>query len=903
MAFTPATLGIIVQPIGGGGMRFVSYRSDDSIATVSSSDYFTAGESYGLRLSDLIFVSPVTGTTEPFILVVSAVDSDGNVTATQTAFDAELTALAGLDKSEGNFIVGNGTTWTVESGATARASLGLGSAAVASLLDEDDMASDSATAVPSQQSVKAFAERGVRHFSTMTALKAASSSTSKVDYLTASGQEGIFVPTAGDYSAAVTLDTYEGMYAKADDSASSSLGLVRQFSGPPKASWFGITPAATSNSARLVSASKVALLANQRVIDIGDTDIPLDSVPDIHATANVRFVGKARFTDYQPFYRFVGGRSDRSPALSAANDSRPEKHFWRANAAFRRGETINIVIFGDSTWTEAQNTDIAHQNLKVNRLRAWAMRQWPGVTINVINRAIGGRSFDHWDQVDAGLDSATLTASYSWFSQGNTWISQIAPAYSATNPAIHLVVIGFGRNHNTGPDIADLTGIRDALSPTCDLLWEVAGPPSLTKDPDGYQASWWANQIATGGLVRTFAQYYDHAIIDTQRWVLAHVFDFDIRASAVLAAVETFTPTGTPSADTTSATQCFAGQALITFDGTNWGANDVLQVGIAGGGISGASYLQISKTGGNYGFQWKAVSTGSLNSGSVVNSGVSIPSSSTKLVVEFNDGVVSVWDTENASATTSMAPIYTARFVGKTSLFYPYVYVRNGSGTATLVLSQVRFRHGYPVTYAGSVTDQELFETGSYVGGNAINHETSILDTVLDSLWKTLRGNAVPELPSYRKAGPVYVPASTTETEAAAVTIPGYNFVAKGCAATFEGTCTFLANGNTKKVYLKLTDGTTTTTIASYSGTQSGGYVMIRGRMVVDNALPDTAWVRFKGEVVTTAAITPFNTALRIDNGAGTTRFLIDETLKLTMEGSGTSAEIALQDFEWKRVA
>jgi len=41
------------------------------------------------------------------------------------ALDADLTAIAGLANTDGNFIVGNGTTWVVESGATARASLGL----------------------------------------------------------------------------------------------------------------------------------------------------------------------------------------------------------------------------------------------------------------------------------------------------------------------------------------------------------------------------------------------------------------------------------------------------------------------------------------------------------------------------------------------------------------------------------------------------------------------------------------------------------------------------------------------------------------------------------------------------------------------------------------------------------
>ncbi len=41
------------------------------------------------------------------------------------AYDADLTAIAGLAKTNSNFIVGNGTTWVAETGATARTSLGL----------------------------------------------------------------------------------------------------------------------------------------------------------------------------------------------------------------------------------------------------------------------------------------------------------------------------------------------------------------------------------------------------------------------------------------------------------------------------------------------------------------------------------------------------------------------------------------------------------------------------------------------------------------------------------------------------------------------------------------------------------------------------------------------------------
>lgn len=74
------------------------------------------------------------------------------------AYDADLSAIGALAKTDGNVIFGNGTTWVAESGATARASLGLGSAAVAALIDDDTMATATDTNVPSGESVKAYAD-------------------------------------------------------------------------------------------------------------------------------------------------------------------------------------------------------------------------------------------------------------------------------------------------------------------------------------------------------------------------------------------------------------------------------------------------------------------------------------------------------------------------------------------------------------------------------------------------------------------------------------------------------------------------------------------------------------------------------------------------------------------------
>lgn len=106
------------------------------------------------------------------------------------AYDAQLADIAGLTPTDNGVIIGNGANFVVESGATLKTSLGLtigtdvqaydadlaaiagltsaankipmfsgsGTATTIDFKDEDNMASDSATAVPSQQSVKAYVD-------------------------------------------------------------------------------------------------------------------------------------------------------------------------------------------------------------------------------------------------------------------------------------------------------------------------------------------------------------------------------------------------------------------------------------------------------------------------------------------------------------------------------------------------------------------------------------------------------------------------------------------------------------------------------------------------------------------------------------------------------------------------
>lgn len=75
--------------------------------------------------------------------VTSAVQTQlNNLSSGKQAADADLTAIAALANTNGNFIVGNGSAWVAESGATARASLSLGALALLSSVAAGQIAAD-----------------------------------------------------------------------------------------------------------------------------------------------------------------------------------------------------------------------------------------------------------------------------------------------------------------------------------------------------------------------------------------------------------------------------------------------------------------------------------------------------------------------------------------------------------------------------------------------------------------------------------------------------------------------------------------------------------------------------------------------------------------------------------------
>jgi len=145
-----------VTSVGGTG----TVNGITLTGTVTSTGNLTLGGS----LSNVSLSSQVTGT----LPVANGGTGSTTASAARTAlglaigtdvqaYDADLTTLGGLAKTDGNFIVGDGTTWVVESGATARTSLGLGTMATETASNYLTTASAASTYQPLDSDLTAIA--------------------------------------------------------------------------------------------------------------------------------------------------------------------------------------------------------------------------------------------------------------------------------------------------------------------------------------------------------------------------------------------------------------------------------------------------------------------------------------------------------------------------------------------------------------------------------------------------------------------------------------------------------------------------------------------------------------------------------------------------------------------------
>ena len=126
----------------------ITVSVDAKLTELATMDQNTANSLADLTQAEVQILDGATLTTTELNYV------DGVTSAVQTqidgkqASDADLTAIAALAKTDGNIIVGDGSTWVAENGATARTSLGA-QAAAADLTTLSSMQSGAATELAS----------------------------------------------------------------------------------------------------------------------------------------------------------------------------------------------------------------------------------------------------------------------------------------------------------------------------------------------------------------------------------------------------------------------------------------------------------------------------------------------------------------------------------------------------------------------------------------------------------------------------------------------------------------------------------------------------------------------------------------------------------------------------------
>lgn len=129
-------------PASNGGFYYVQNATSGAF-TVTVIPAGGTGVVLTQGYAALIFINPTSITAE-FMGPVMATDGSAILengallSATYQAKNANLTAIAALAVTDGNFMVGNGSTWVAESGSTARSSLGLGSLATKSTINNSD---------------------------------------------------------------------------------------------------------------------------------------------------------------------------------------------------------------------------------------------------------------------------------------------------------------------------------------------------------------------------------------------------------------------------------------------------------------------------------------------------------------------------------------------------------------------------------------------------------------------------------------------------------------------------------------------------------------------------------------------------------------------------------------------
>ena len=218
----------------------------------------------------------------------------------------------------------------------------------------------------------AAASVNIRNVDDRTALKALNTSVTTLAFLREDGREGLFKWTSGDFSSLITADPQEGLYIKADASASSAGAWVRQ--GPWAA--YGVRPEWFGAAADGITDDLVAMRAALKMgftVALSKADYKVTG-PLLITTTGQRIVGQGRGYGYgRPDY-FARDFRAVSRIIGAGTFPRRvlTRRKYRASAADPTDDAMSAIMeihadgvsFEDwCVWLNCDYTNLSHTNL------------------------------------------------------------------------------------------------------------------------------------------------------------------------------------------------------------------------------------------------------------------------------------------------------------------------------------------------------------------------------------------------------------------------------------------------------------------------------------------------------------------------------------------------------------
>ncbi|MFP1634078.1 hypothetical protein ACLB6G_20300 [Zhengella sp. ZM62] len=527
-------------------------------------------------------------------------------------------------------------------------------------------------------------------------------------------------------------------------------------------------PEVTNNNAALAAAAKTAKFHGGNQVQLLD-DAPVTTEVLLGDVADATFVGKEEHDITGLYYnrpnrKWVTPQNRGNPYAFLGGDVIPSEHLLRLNRAAAWNGEIKVAIFGDSLGTYRPGDGFGRMDLKVEAYRSALSKAFPGVTVTLNNFSIGGQTFDDWDKTGTDLAAAGVTLSdYPWFTTaGNTWISYVEAF------APDLVIVAFGQN-NAGTNllVTELKDIADEIeswTTVPSIVWETT--LSQSAQYSGSSTEDRINRLdGVAGLTRSYARYRNHGVIDMHRMGCLAVSGFDPRLSGE------FGPgvSPTPAATTNSTEAAMNWRVVIEYDASSWtnGSADYIRVRTGSG--TGADYVQVKKlAGGTWQVLWNGGYSGGIVSDFENTSYTAATSSTSKIVFEVNDDMVTVYDDDTSTGAGKEA-IWSGPVVRNGGLTVPYVTV---SSLTNIPLDSVTFYHGRPRVAIPTINDSLMWTppSNTWKGMTTINHPSAVASPYIYRLaleqinWRTaladtrtIVGSGTPESNVAAPVGTMYL--------------------------------------------------------------------------------------------------------------------------------------------------